>query len=122
MVDISEYLIDTELTMHSGAVASVHGFDADGKVNPQVHGSAKHTGTIGTESQITFVNTGGHAHTGTDSKVVAWSVISGRPTDISDLTDDLGFITGYCDYCSYCTYCAGYCTYCACDCECQCCK
>jgi hypothetical protein len=37
---------------------------------PQAHGIASHTGNIGTEANITFSTTVGHAHTGTDSKQV----------------------------------------------------
>ena len=117
---LSEYLVDAELTTHSGATTSVHGFDASGKVVPQVHGTARHTGTIGTESQVTFATTGGHHHTGADSAAVAWSNISGHPTVVSVFSNDSGFKTGYCTYCGYCTFCT-YCTYCTyCDCNCDC--
>jgi hypothetical protein len=37
----------------------------------QEHGSADHSGTIGTESQITFDNSSGHDHDGTDSKAIS---------------------------------------------------
>lgn len=36
---------------------------------PTAHGSAAHSGTIGTESQVAF-STAGHAHTGADSKAI----------------------------------------------------
>lgn len=37
---------------------------------PTLHGATKHTGTIGTESQITFDPVGGHNHDGTGSRRV----------------------------------------------------
>lgn len=90
-------------TTHSGAVTSVHGFDAAGNTPPQIHYSTAHSGNIGTESQIAFSGTGGHTHEGTSSKAVAWSSISSRPTTTSAFTNNSGYITGYCSYCSYCS-------------------
>ena len=82
------------ITTHAGLTASVHNFDISGNAPPQTHGKTKHdattidggsalpigqlplhgignhTGTIGTEGQITFSTTTGHYHTGTDSKQV----------------------------------------------------
>lgn len=58
------------ISSHSSATSNVHGFDASGDAPAQVHGISKHTGTIGTEANITFAATGGHAHTGSDSTKV----------------------------------------------------
>ncbi|MFH1231028.1 MAG: hypothetical protein V1709_05970 [Planctomycetota bacterium] len=48
---------------------NAHTTNADAHHN-QSHGSADHSGNIGTESQITFDNTSGHDHDGSDSKTV----------------------------------------------------
>lgn len=109
----SDYLTSVNLTTHSGATTSVHGFDANGKAPPQAHGSTSHSGTIGTESQITFSTSTGHTHTGSSSTVIVWGNISSRPTTISSFTNNSSFQTGYC---SYCTYCGGLCD-CNCDCN-----
>lgn len=37
---------------------------------PISHGVLNHSGTIGTEAQVTFDSTGGHDHDGTDSKTI----------------------------------------------------
>lgn len=58
------------VSTHASITTSVHGFDPSGNAPPQVHGSSKHTGVIGTEASITFATTGGHAHTGSDSTKV----------------------------------------------------
>jgi hypothetical protein len=110
MTNYSKYLEDQVLTTHSGATASVHNFDSSGNAPARDHYSTSHTGTIGTESQITFSGTG-HSHDGSNSRVVAWTNISGRPTTISSFTNDSGYKTSYCSYCTYCGYCA-YCTHC----------
>lgn len=58
----SNYLQIQALTTHSGVTTNVHGFDASGKAPPQAHSSTSHSGTIGTESQVAFDTSSGHAH------------------------------------------------------------
>jgi hypothetical protein len=65
--------VQSNLTTHQGLTASVHNFDASGDAPAQVHGSTRHSGTIGAESQITF-STSGHEHTGTDSNIVNYGL------------------------------------------------
>ena len=60
----------SKVNTHAGITSSVHGFDSSGDAPAQTHGISKHTGNIGAEANITFANTGGHAHTGTDSTIV----------------------------------------------------
>lgn len=60
----------SKVSTHSSTTSSVHGFDSSGNAPAQTHGILKHTGTIGTEGNITFSITGGHAHTGSDSTQV----------------------------------------------------
>jgi len=43
---------DSAISTHAALTASVHGFDASGNAPAQTHGSAKHSGTIGTWAQI----------------------------------------------------------------------
>jgi hypothetical protein len=43
---------DSAISTHAGLTANVHGFDASGNAPAQTHGSAKHSGTIGTWAQI----------------------------------------------------------------------
>jgi hypothetical protein len=56
------------VSTHAGIASSIHGFDSSGNAPAQTHGISRHSGNIGTEANITFSNTVGHAHTGTDSK------------------------------------------------------
>lgn len=53
---IETYIIDSGATTSSA---------------PAIHGASRHTGNIGTESQIIFDNSTGHDHDGTDSKYVS---------------------------------------------------
>jgi hypothetical protein len=46
---------------------------------PSAHGSAAHTGTIGTESQVTFASTGGHSHDGSGSTKVSYTNLLNIP-------------------------------------------
>jgi hypothetical protein len=43
---------DSAISSHAALTTNVHGFDASGNAPPQTHGSAKHSGTIGTWAQI----------------------------------------------------------------------
>ena len=61
---------ESGVSTHAAISSSVHGFDASGNAPAQTHGSSRHTGTIGTEADITFSTTLGHAHTGIDSTIV----------------------------------------------------
>ena len=47
---------------------------------PSAHGSSAHSGTIGTESQVTFAATGGHTHSGSDSTKVSYANLSSIPS------------------------------------------
>lgn len=48
---------------------------------PEAHGSSAHSGTIGTESQVTFDNASGHDHDGTDSKQVDHESLANKGTN-----------------------------------------
>jgi hypothetical protein len=50
---------------------------------PAAHGSSAHTGTIGSESQVTFTSTDGHAHDGSGSTKVAYTNLSGIPASFT---------------------------------------
>jgi hypothetical protein len=47
---------------------------------PSSHGSSVHSGTIGTESQITFAGTGGHIHDGTSGTKVTYTDLLSIPS------------------------------------------
>jgi hypothetical protein len=59
---------------------------------PASHGSSVHSGTIGTESQITFSISTGHAHTGVDSMPIAYSSLGSVP---SYFTPDLHGVSAH---------------------------
>jgi hypothetical protein len=69
------------ISTHSSITSSIHNFDSSGNAPAQTHGSSRHTGTIGAETNITFVNTGGHAHTGSDSTKVDHTNLSNIGTN-----------------------------------------
>ena len=57
-----------------------NGVTWDQVASPVSHGSSSHSGTIGTESQITFSTSTGHAHSGTDAKKVSYSSLDSIPS------------------------------------------
>ena len=76
-----------KVSTHAEITSSVHGFDSSGNAPPQIHGSGGHTGNIGSESQITFNTSGGHAHTGADSKAVDHDNLANKGTNIHSAID-----------------------------------
>ena len=68
---------------HDGTIDTEVSFedliDVPSYYTPTSHGTSHHSGTIGTESQITFITSGGHSHSGVNSTVVAYSSLSGIP-------------------------------------------
>ena len=60
----------SKVSTHSSATLSVHGFDSSGNAPAQIHGSSKHTGTIG-DHTTNLSNVGSNTHAQIDTAITA---------------------------------------------------
>ncbi len=84
-------------TISGGSGGSVSWYsitDKPSTFTPSSHGSSAHTGTIGTESQITFSTSGGHSHSGTDSTVVSYTSLANVPSTFTPASHGSSAHTG----------------------------
>lgn len=75
-----------DISDHAAVTANVHNFDGSGNAPAQAHGASRHSGNIGTESQITFDPAAGHAHTGVDSHKVSYPNLDNIPATFAPTT------------------------------------
>ena len=78
---------ESGVSTHAEVTTSVHGFDSSGNAPAQTHGISRHSGNIGSESNITFSTTVGHAHTGTDSTKVDYTNLTSVGSNTHDQID-----------------------------------